>query len=137
MQLKRALLTTPWRVVVLLMLGSTTAYAERRALDCVTPPRLELRATKSDTEIVGRFRGHDRRFDELLRELSKESARCGGNRSVDVLVSDRYRLSMLNELRGLLSKAGLTSGRYYIVNSRTGKMVEITFGRVEPYTEKQ
>src|SRR5687768_16530140 len=108
--------------------GARSSNADSPPTACATPIMIEVKAPKSGAKLMVRLGGRDYDFAGLLRQLSSESARCGKDRPVHVLVSDRQPLGLLNELRGLLSKAGLVNGRYYVVSSLSGKMYEIMFG---------
>lgn len=104
---------------------------------CDTPLVVEVKAPNTTAKLTGFLNGVEYDFAQLLRELSREHASCGQNRPIDVLVSDRRQLTDLYEVRGLVSKAGLANGRYYIVSSATGRMGEIMFGNVIPYPTAQ
>ena len=118
---------------VLVLIACTSLSAGSAGSDCGASIVVELKASGSDSRLMPFVRGEKRDFAAALRQLSQESATCGQNRPVNVLVANRRSLGDLNELRGLLAKAGLVSARYYVVSPKSSKMVEIMFGGVVPY----
>lgn len=122
-------------LMALLVMPCAVASGESVQADCESSIRLEVSTTGPDGKVFGRFNAGMKDFAGMLRELSLEATKCGSGRPVDVLVGDRLPIATLNDLRGLLSKAGLVKARYYIVSSQSGRMVEILFGSVVAYPD--
>jgi hypothetical protein len=74
-------------------------------------------------------------YQEVLGELASVARTRGRSQDVTILAHEAVTLRRLDDLRGLVMKAGFSTPRVFYFRSDKRLMVEITYGVAQPYSE--